>query len=184
MFRAAFEGEEALEDPRIEDAGKRVPPVIDQQQMEKVLGYIEKGRKHGEPLIGGHRIGETVCFIITSRFTSIHDSGLTHPNLRAVSSLKPSSTTSPSTLKLSVKKSSDPSCASTPSLPKNRRLQWRMIRTMDCMPASLRRIFREPCELRNDSTRGFWGLILLARIFARGRYLLGGRRVDRGRAMG
>lgn len=60
MFKNAFEGSEALLDPKISDAGKFVPPVIDQKQMNKILGYIEKGRKQCEPLTGGYRIGDKV----------------------------------------------------------------------------------------------------------------------------
>lgn len=54
-------------DPENLDAGKCVPPLIDQRQMNRVLGYIEKGKKHDEPLMGGFRIGDKVSPISTSR---------------------------------------------------------------------------------------------------------------------
>ncbi|HQY45225.1 MAG TPA: aldehyde dehydrogenase family protein, partial [Paracoccaceae bacterium] len=63
-----------LGDPR--DPATQMGPVVNAAQMEKVLGYIEIGKKEGARLItGGGRAGpNTGCFIAPTVFADVTDS--------------------------------------------------------------------------------------------------------------
>lgn len=45
------------------DASTVYGPMADKVQFDRVLSYIEKGRKGGEPIIGGHQKGTKGLFI-------------------------------------------------------------------------------------------------------------------------
>uniref|UniRef100_A0A7S1ILB0 Aldehyde dehydrogenase domain-containing protein n=1 Tax=Eutreptiella gymnastica TaxID=73025 RepID=A0A7S1ILB0_9EUGL len=66
----------AAQDLRVGDPFGQVDqgPQVDTQQMDKVLGYIETGKKEGARLLtGGHRVGSEGCFVAPSVFADVRD---------------------------------------------------------------------------------------------------------------
>jgi len=56
------------------EEGVLVGPLISEKQMNRVLGYIEKGRSEGgEVLIGGSRIGDTGFFVEPTVIANTHN---------------------------------------------------------------------------------------------------------------
>src|SRR5580698_187488 len=56
------------------DAGTEQGPQVDQTQMDKVLGYIESGRREGAKLAcGGSRVGNTGYFVEPTVFSDVQD---------------------------------------------------------------------------------------------------------------
>lgn len=74
LFKAALcvhsrEGAEVLlEDPTV-DGADGLTPLVDQKQLDKVLGYILEGAKTCSPLTGGYRIGSKVTPLAAGPFT-------------------------------------------------------------------------------------------------------------------
>ena len=49
-------------------------PQVDQDQFDKVMGYIEKGKKeHGKLMTGGNRVGDKGYFIEPTIFSDVKD---------------------------------------------------------------------------------------------------------------
>ena len=56
------------------DAGTEQGPQVDQTQMDKVLGYIESGRREGASLAcGGSRVGNRGYFVEPTVFSDVQD---------------------------------------------------------------------------------------------------------------
>ena len=49
-------------------------PQVDQEQMEKILGYIDSGKKEGAKLLaGGKRVGDKGFFVEPTVFANVQD---------------------------------------------------------------------------------------------------------------
>src|SRR5438132_12171823 len=56
------------------DAGTEQGPQVSQEQMDKILGYVELGRKQGAELrVGGRRAGDTGYFVEPTIFDNVRD---------------------------------------------------------------------------------------------------------------
>lgn len=56
------------------DDGVAQGPQVSEEQMHKILGYIDSGKKEGANLAtGGHRVGDKGYFIEPTVFTDVQD---------------------------------------------------------------------------------------------------------------